>query len=75
MAMYSRREVDTKHVEYFLPSPTNWAEVGKVVAALNRELGEARARYDDAVTVEAVGEEIVFRYKADETITSGRPSA
>lgn len=63
MATYSRREVVEKRIEYFLPSPTNWAEVSKVISALNQELGEEESRWDDAVTVEARDEEIVFWYK------------
>lgn len=62
MASYTRRERTTVHVEYVLTSPTNWAEVGKVYAALNTELGEERARWDDAVEVVAAEDEIIFRY-------------
>ena len=68
MAVYSRREVTTVHVEYVLPSPCNWAEIGKATAAINAELGEERARWDDAAWFEARDDEIVIRFeKSKET--------
>lgn len=71
MAEYSRRVVTTRHVEYYLPSPTNWAEVGKVFAAMRNELGEEAARWDDAVLIEANDEEIVFRTQGRREINHG----
>lgn len=68
MAVYWRREVTTTYVEYVLPNPVNWAEVGKATSAINQELGEARARWDDAVHFEARDEEIVMRFKKSEEI-------
>jgi hypothetical protein len=70
MATYTSRTVTTTRREYVLTSPTNWAEVGKVVAALNQELGEEAARWDDVVTVEARDDEIVFSYEKDQAVTS-----
>ncbi|PZG49868.1 hypothetical protein C1I98_11170 [Spongiactinospora gelatinilytica] len=61
MASWTRRERTITHIEYALPLPTNWAEVGKVYASLNQELGE-RAEWDDAVEVTSDGAELVFRY-------------
>jgi hypothetical protein len=63
MAVYSRREVTTTRVEYFLPSPANWAEIGKATAAINNELGDERARWDDAAWFEARDDEIVIWFK------------
>lgn len=63
MAIYFRREVTTVHVEYVLPNPCTWAEIGKATAAINAELGEDAARADDAAWFEARDEEIVIRFE------------
>lgn len=68
MAIYERREVTTTHVEYVLPSPACWGEIGKATAAINAELGEERAHWDDAAWFEARDDEIVIRFeKSKET--------
>lgn len=63
MADCTWRTIHTARKEYSLPSPTNWAEVGKVFAMLRNELDERKAAFDDAVTVEARDGEIVFWYE------------
>jgi hypothetical protein len=63
MAEYSRREVTTVTVEYLLPSPVNWAEVGKATAAIANELGEEAAAWDTAAWFEARDDEIVIRFE------------
>lgn len=69
MAEYSRRVVHTARVEYFLPNPTNWAEVGKVYSAIKNELtGDSRADYDDTVTVEGRDDELVFSFEINKEI-------
>jgi hypothetical protein len=60
VAEYSRRVVTTTEVQYYLPKPTNWAEVGKVYAAIKQEMGEERSKWDDAVVIDADDEEITF---------------
>lgn len=62
MADWERHEETTKRVIYSLPSPTNWAEVAKVVAAIRSDLGEEKSRWDDVVTVEAWDDQIRFSY-------------
>lgn len=62
MAEYSFRDVTIVRREYTLPNPTNWAEINKVVAALEQEL-EEEGYSDDRVTVEARDDEIVFWYE------------
>lgn len=62
MADYTSRIVTTTRKEFILPSPTNWGEVQKVLAALRTDLAGKRA-YDDDVTVEARDDEIVFSYE------------
>ena len=69
MADYTSRTVTTTRKEYELRSPTNWAEVGKVIAAIEQDLS-GRRTYDDDVTVEARDDVIVFSYEAD---ASGLP--
>lgn len=69
MATYERREVTTTYVEYVLPSPANWAEIGKATAAVNQELGEERARWDDAAWFEARDDEIVIRFEKSKDVT------
>lgn len=68
MAVYWRREVVTTHVEYILPNPVNWAEVGKAIAAINNELGEDAARWDDAAWFEARDDEIVIRFEKSKEV-------
>jgi hypothetical protein len=68
MAVYSRREVTTTTVEYFLPSPANWAEIGKATAAVQAELGEDAARWDDAAWFEARDDEIVIRFEKSKEV-------
>jgi hypothetical protein len=63
MAEYSRREVTTVQVEYYLPSPVNWAEVGKAFAAVKQELGEEASQWDTAAWFEARDDEIVIRFE------------
>ncbi len=70
MASWTRRERTTTWVEYVLPNPTNWAEVGKAIASITAELGEERARWDDVVEVIGGDEEIVFRYVKEREATS-----
>lgn len=36
-----------------LSSPTNWVEISKVFAVARQELGETRAKFDNAVSIEA----------------------
>jgi hypothetical protein len=69
MAAYSRREVTTVRVEYYLPSPANWAEIGKTTSAINAELGEERARWDDAAWFEARDDEIVIWFEKSKDVT------
>lgn len=64
MADWTRRERTTVHVEYVLPNPTNWAEVGKIYTAINQELGE-KAQSDDAVWVVGTDDEIIFRFEKE----------
>jgi len=66
VADFSRREVTKTWVEYALPNPTNWGQIGRVIAVLNQELGEDRAQWDDAVEVLANDEEIIFRYEKED---------
>jgi hypothetical protein len=61
MADYTSRTVVTTVREYALPSPTNWAEVQKVFAAIKNELS-SQSLSDDTVTVRAHEDEIVFSY-------------
>ncbi|RBQ21561.1 hypothetical protein DP939_02295 [Spongiactinospora rosea] len=61
MASWTRRERTVTYVEYALDLPANWAEVSKIFAELNQELGE-RAEWDDAVEVTSDSAELVFRY-------------
>lgn len=70
MAEFTSRNVTEVRREYALPALTNWAEVNKVFAMLINELGE-QARWDDAVKVEARGEEIVFWYALSSQVTHG----
>jgi hypothetical protein len=62
MADWTSRIVTTVTKEYSLPSPTNWAEVSKVLSAIDRELPESRRHGDDTVTVTAHDDEILFTY-------------
>jgi hypothetical protein len=69
MAEYSFYDVTIVRRVYTLRSPTNQAEVAKVFAAIRIELGEKRASYDDAFTVEARDDQIVFSYEKSSTVT------
>lgn len=64
MADWTRREITTTHVEYVLPSPTNWAEI---YTAINQELGE-KAQAEDAVWVVGTDDEIIFRFEKETTL-------
>ena len=68
MAQYSRREVTTTTVEYFVPSPVNWAEVGKAMTAVRNELGEEAAQWDTAAWFEARDDEIVIHFEKSKEI-------
>ena len=64
MADYTRRDETKTRRIYTLPSPTNWTEVSKVLAALQQDpdcqkLGE----WDDIVKVEAWDDEIRFSFE------------
>lgn len=67
MADFLQRTRHTARVEYVLPNPTNWAEVGKVFAAIQNDLSELPTG-DDTVTVQATDEEIVFSYPLTDAI-------
>lgn len=70
MADYTSRTVTTTRKEYALRSPTNWAEVGKVIAVIEGELS-AKRTYDNDVTVEARDDEIVFWF---DVTAAGEPT-
>lgn len=63
MATYTRRAVRTERVEYALPSPSGWGELWELLTQIQDEFGCAGA--DDAVTVEARGDEIVCWYETE----------
>jgi hypothetical protein len=65
MADHTSRTVTKTWREYVLPNPTNWAEVSKVIAAIDRkELPEHGLRSsDDLVEVTGRDDEIVFRFE------------
>lgn len=64
MAVYTRRKVVTNRVEYVLPSPTNWVEVGKVTSVIADDLSQrGLSESDDRVCVEARDDEIVFSFE------------
>lgn len=65
MASFTRREKKISRVEYALTTPTNWAEIGKVLAALRSELPPELAQWDDTVTVNVGDDEIVFTYDTE----------
>lgn len=71
MADYETRTVTKVTKEYILRSPTNWTEIGKLFAALDRDVPGEMKKWDDSVTVEARGDEIVFSYTVSETQGSG----
>jgi hypothetical protein len=53
VAEFTPREVTTVRREFVLRSPTNWAEVGKVDAAISQELKAMRVQpTDDKVSRE-----------------------
>jgi hypothetical protein len=62
MPDYESRTVTTTRQEYALRSPSNWAEVEKVLAAVKRDLS-GRRTFDNDVTAEARDGEIVFWYE------------
>jgi hypothetical protein len=65
MADWSHRTVTTTVKEYTLPNPTNWVQVRRLLAMIERELPEERRGWDDTVTVRAADEEIVFSYQVE----------
>jgi hypothetical protein len=72
MAEFVSRQVTTVRREFALRMPTNWAEVGKVCAALSQELKAAGlSPSDDRVTVEPRDEEIVFWYEKSREVSHG----
>ena len=62
MADYTQRDETTTRRIYSLPSPTNWVEVSKVLAAIRKD-DDLTSDYDDAVTVEAWDDEIRFSFE------------
>jgi hypothetical protein len=69
MADYTSRTVTKTWREYVLPNPTNWAEISKVMAAIDRvELPKHDLRSsDDLVEVIGLDDEIVFRFVVEST--------
>lgn len=65
MATMRTRTIHTVRHETYLASPTNWVETSKAQSAVKREIEAAglNAEYDDIVTVEARGEEIVYYWE------------
>lgn len=68
MTDYGRREVTTTRVEYTIPAPAEgagyayWGPLRQAIYAIERELGDEAARWDDAVRIEARDDEIVLSY-------------
>lgn len=69
MAEFSTREVTTTCREYVLISPTNWAEVSKVLTAVQDELPSDAS--DNHVTVTGTDEEIVFSFETNREVSRG----
>lgn len=70
MANYSQRTVRTIRHETVLPSPTNWAELGKATSSIQQQIRAAGIDpdYDDIVTIEARDEEIVLYWTEEEKV-------
>lgn len=66
MADYSKRTVRDEYVEFALPNPTNWGELGKALRAVHQELSgdDPVSQPDDVVTVHGTDDEIVLRLRA-----------
>lgn len=62
MADFTQHDQTTTKRIYALPSPTNWAEVGKVLAVIRQDKDLPPGEWDDTVTVEAWDEEIRFSF-------------
>ncbi len=68
VADFTRRTVTTTRVEYALPTPTNWAEIGKLTAAIQQEIGDEQSGSDDVVTVDAFDEVLVFSFELSKDV-------
>lgn len=68
MADYTQRVVKTVRKEYVLRTPTNWAEVNKVLHAISKDL-EGQNAADNTVTVDACQEPIVFSFEVSSEVT------
>jgi hypothetical protein len=68
MSQVTTRIIKITRHEVVIPSPTNWAEVGKALAVIEQRLEAAgkETRWDDTVTVEARDDEIVFYWTESE---------
>ena len=60
------RTTTRKRIEYVLPAETNWGQIGKVIAVIaqDRTARGYSIGSDDAVTVTANEEEIVFWWES-----------
>ena len=63
MANYSERIERSTQKVFFLPTPSNWAEVSKMVSGVQQYMSAANIpnrTFDDVVKVESNDEEIRF---------------
>ena len=68
-----QRETTVTTVEWVLPSPANWAELGRVFACVTQAIGGHRG--DDAVWMKAWDDELIVYYdkKLEQAKTPGGP--
>lgn len=84
MATYSRREVRTTRVEYFVPADASfgacWVEVYKAVSAATQELvslgllEQGREPSDDAIKIRPGDDEVVVYFNLDTAYAERRRS-
>lgn len=68
MADYTKHDQTTTRRIYSLPTPTNWAQVKKVLSALTEDEDRQRlGGWDHDVRVEAWGDEIRFSFEVVES--------
>lgn len=70
MTDWNRRTVYIERVEYYLPNPTDWIEVSKMISAIDDDLSAQKLpTSDNSVKVRADDEEIVFWWEAVTQVT------
>lgn len=73
MTDWSSRVIEMRRIEYFLPNPTDWIEISKIISAIDQDRSvKGLSTGDTAVRVRADEDEIVFWWEESRKLNTDK---